>query len=146
MIGLLQRVSRASVDIDGKRIGEIGHGLMVLMGVVREDEDGDADQLAERIANYRVFEDDAGKMNLSIKECGGSILAVPQFTLAADTRRGRRPSFGHAATPEVGQRLFERCCDALRQAGIIVETGEFGANMQVELVNSGPVTFWLSTR
>ena len=146
MIGLLQRVERASVTVGGQRVASIGSGLLVLIGVVRDDDDGDATRLAERLAHYRVFGDAQGKMNLSVIDTGGSVLAVPQFTLAADTGRGRRPSFGRAADPERGKRLFDDLCDGLSGYGLTVATGEFGANMQVELVNDGPVTFWLSTR
>ncbi|MEL6868509.1 MAG: D-aminoacyl-tRNA deacylase [Pseudomonadota bacterium] len=143
MIGLLQRVTRANVCVDGNCIGRINTGLLVLVGVEKHDNDTLAAQLAQKIATYRVFEDDAGKMNLSVSAIGGEVLLVPQFTLAADTGRGRRPSFASAAPPDLGRTCFEHCVNALRETGIAVETGEFGANMQVELVNNGPVTFWL---
>ncbi len=146
MIGLLQRVSEASVRVDGAVVGSIGTGLLVLVGVVRGDTDADADRLAERLATYRVFPDDQDRMNRSVADAGGAILAVPQFTLAADTGRGRRPSFGRAAAPDEGRRLFERLCEAVVAAGVPVERGEFGADMKVQLINDGPVTFWLSTR
>ena len=146
MIGLLQRVSEASVRVDGRLVGSIGPGLLVLVGVVRGDTDADAGRLAERLAGYRVFPDDAGRMNRSVADTGGAMLAVPQFTVAAATGRGRRPSFGRAAAPDEGRRLFERLCDAVAAAGVPVERGEFGADMKVQLINDGPVTFWLSTR
>ncbi|MEO0345966.1 MAG: D-aminoacyl-tRNA deacylase [Pseudomonadota bacterium] len=146
MIGLLQRVTDAAVHVDGHCIGRIDAGLLVLVGVVREDIDSDATRLAERLATYRVFPDDADRMNRSLIDSGGAMLAVPQFTLAADTGRGRRPSFGHAAAPDEGQRLFEVFCTSVRSLGIPLETGEFGADMKVKLTNDGPMTFWLSTR
>lgn len=146
MIGLLQRVSEASVRVDGNTVGSIGTGLLVLVGVVRGDTDADADRLAERLATYRVFPDAEDRMNRSVADAGGAILAVPQFTLAADTGRGRRPSFGRAAAPDEGRRLFERLCETVAAAGVPVERGEFGADMKVQLTNDGPVTFWLSTR
>ena len=146
MIGLLQRVTEASVSVGGERIAEIGPGLLVLVGVVRGDGEADAERLAERLAGYRVFPDGDGRMNRSLADTGGGLLAVPQFTLAADTGKGRRPSLGRAAPPDDGRRLFEHFCDAVAGAGISLQRGEFGANMQVQLINDGPVTFWLSTR
>ena len=146
MIGLLQRVTDANVHVDGTCIGRIDAGLLVLVGVVREDVDSDATRLAERLTTYRVFPDDEARMNRSLIDSGGAMLAVPQFTLAADTGRGRRPSFGHAAAPDEGQRLFEVFCTSVRALGVPLETGEFGADMKVKLTNDGPVTFWLSTR
>lgn len=146
MIGLLQRVTDANVHVDGTCIGRIDAGLLVLVGVVREDVDSDATRLAERLTTYRVFPDDEDRMNRSLIDSGGAMLAVPQFTLAADTGRGRRPSFGHAAAPDEGQRLFEVFCTSVRALGVPLETGEFGADMKVKLTNDGPVTFWLSTR
>lgn len=146
MIGLLQRVSEAAVRVDGRLVGSIDTGLLVLVGVVRGDTDADADRLAERLAGYRVFPDDEGRMNRSVADADGAVLAVPQFTLAADTGRGRRPSFGRAAAPDEGRRLFDRLCAGIAGAGIPVERGEFGADMKVQLTNDGPVTFWLSTR
>jgi D-tyrosyl-tRNA(Tyr) deacylase len=145
MIGLLQRVSKASVEVDGRTVGEIGPGLLVLLAVEPGDTPSDADALAERLVRYRVFPDDAGRMNLSLAQAGGSLLMVPQFTLAADTRRGLRPSFSGAAPPELGQALFDRSVAAARRSigDARVATGRFGAHMQVSLVNDGPVTFWL---
>jgi len=146
MIGLLQRVSRASVSVEGNVIGEIGPGLCVLVGVQAGDTETDAQRLAERLLAYRVFPDAQGRMNLSLAEVGGALLLVPQFTLAADTAKGNRPSFTPAAAPEEGARLFSRLVEATRQGPVAVATGEFGAHMQVALVNDGPVTFWLQTR
>jgi len=145
MIGLLQRVTRAEVVVAGRPIANIGPGLLVLTGVQRGDDEARAERLLERLIGYRVFEDEAGKMNLSLLETGGGLLLVPQFTLAADTRRGRRPGFSHAATPEEGARLFAYLLR--RAAGRLgdVQSGEFGAQMEVSLVNDGPVTFWLET-
>lgn len=145
MIGLLQRVSRASVEVNGRMVGEIGPGMLVLLAVEPGDTPSDADTLADRLVQYRVFPDEAGRMNLSLVQAGGSLLLVPQFTLAADTRRGLRPSFTGAAPPELGQALFDRAVAAARRriGDARVATGRFGAHMQVSLVNDGPVTFWL---
>lgn len=144
MIGLLQRVSRAQVDIDGVTVGSIGRGLLVLLAVQPEDTEPDAERLVDRLLQYRVFEDAAGRMNLSLLDIGGGLLLVPQFTLAADTRKGLRPSFTAAAPPEHGRRLFELAAEHARvRIGERVATGRFGANMQVSLTNDGPVTFWL---
>ena len=143
MIGLLQRVSEASVSVDGEVIGRIGPGLAVLIGVQRGDGPDQARRLAERLIAYRVFEDDAGKMNRSLAESGGGLLLVPQFTLAADTNCGNRPSFSRAADPDTGRTLFDALVAAARDTGIDVATGQFGADMDVSLVNRGPVTFLL---
>jgi D-tyrosyl-tRNA(Tyr) deacylase len=145
MIGLLQRVSRASVDVDGCTVGEIGPGLLVLLAVEPGDTPPDADALADRLVQYRVFPDAAGRMNRSLVQAGGGLLLVPQFTLAADTRRGLRPGFTGAAPPELGQALFDRAVAAARRriGDARVATGRFGAHMQVSLTNDGPVTFWL---
>ena len=144
MIGLLQRVSRAQVDIDGVTVGSIGRGLLVLLAVQPEDAEPDAERLVDRLLQYRVFEDPAGRMNLSLLDIGGGLLLVPQFTLAADTRKGLRPSFTAAAPPEHGRRLFEfAAAHARARVGERVATGRFGANMQVSLTNDGPVTLWL---
>ncbi|MEL7448822.1 MAG: D-aminoacyl-tRNA deacylase [Pseudomonadota bacterium] len=145
MIGLIQRVTRASVTVDERCIGSIDAGLLVLAGVQKGDTEDQAVRLAERICSYRVFGDDAGRMNLDVRQTGGSILLVPQFTLAADTRKGRRPSFGSAAPPDRGAELFDALVRHVRGHVPNVETGEFGADMAVELVNNGPVTFWLQT-
>ena len=145
MIGLLQRVTRADVVVDGQKIAEIGRGLLVLVAVHRDDSDRDIARLAERILGYRVFPDTTGRMNQSLKDIGGDLLLVPQFTLAADTKKGTRASFTHAASPEKGTTYFEQLCALCKERLAHVETGEFGANMQVSLVNDGPVTFWLET-
>lgn len=143
MIGLLQRVSEASVTVDGEVVGEIGPGLAVLVAVQRGDTEVQARRLAERLLAYRVFPDAEGRMNLDLRAAGGGLLLVPQFTLAADTSRGNRPSLGRAADPAAGSALFARCVAAAREAWPQVATGQFGAHMAVRLVNDGPVTFWL---
>ena len=145
MIGLMQRVLEAAVDVDGRRIASIGRGLLVLVAVHRDDEARDADRLAERLVGYRVFPDAEGRMNKSLGDIDGELLLVPQFTLAADTKKGTRASFTRAAAPDVGERFFERLVERCRDRVTMVETGRFGANMQVSLVNDGPVTFWLET-
>ncbi len=143
MIGLLQRVSQAEVLVNGESVASIGSGLLVLVGVERTDTEIIADRLLERIVTYRVFADEAGKMNRDLREQGGGLLLVPQFTLAADTAKGRRPGFSTAAAPEVGRALFEYLvAEASRQLATIA-AGRFGATMQVKLTNEGPVTFWL---
>ena len=146
MIGLLQRVSEASVRVDGDIIGQIGQGLMVLVGIEKEDTQKDMDRLLERLLGYRVFEDDQGRMNLSVRDIDGGLLLVPQFTLAADTNKGMRPSFTSAAPPEEARTKFERFVGQAREVYSKVESGSFGADMKVGLVNDGPVTFWLQTR
>lgn len=143
MIGLLQRVSRAQVRVDGRLCGKIGAGLLVLAAVERGDTEAQARRLAERIANYRVFSDSEGRMNLSLAQTGGELLLVSQFTLAADTRKGTRPGFSRAAPANEGKRLFDRLVAEAKAQGISVQTGVYGANMDVELVNSGPVTVLL---
>ena len=145
MIGLLQRVSHAAVSVDGEVIGEIGRGLMVLVAVHRDDDDRDIARLAERILSYRVLPDADGRMNRSLLDEGLGLLLVPQFTLAADTRKGTRASFTKAAAPEKGQAFFERLVAACERQLKNVATGRFGANMQVTLTNDGPVTFWLES-
>ena len=146
MRAVVQRVSSASVTVDGELVGEIGPGLLVLLGVAQADTDEDANYLAEKTVNLRIFEDDAGKMNRSLLEVGGRMLAVSQFTLLGDCRKGRRPSFIEAAPPEAGKRLYERFCDAVRQFGVAVETGRFQAMMDVALVNDGPVTVLVDSK
>lgn len=143
MIGLLQRVSQARVQVDGASVASIGPGLLVFIGVEQGDDQITANRLLQRLLGYRVFADPAGKMNLSLTETGGDLLLVPQFTLAADTRRGMRPSFTPAAAPAVGQRLFEYMLAEARIRHRTVAGGVFGADMQVTLTNNGPVTFWL---
>ena len=143
MIGLLQRVSEARVVVSGEETGRIGAGLLVLLGVERGDTTHEANRLLERILTYRVFSDASGKMNISLVDQGGGLLLVPQFTLAADTKRGTRPGFSTAAPPEIGQRLFNYVVERARTQLPQVSTGIFGADMQVSLCNEGPVTFWL---
>jgi D-tyrosyl-tRNA(Tyr) deacylase len=143
MIGLIQRVSEASVAVDGETIGCIGPGLMALVAAERGDTPAQACRLAQRLLSYRVFEDDDGKMNLDLRQVQGGILLVPQFTLAADTGKGNRPSFTGAAEPAVGRELFDVVVHEVAQQCPRVATGRFGANMAVRLVNQGPVTFWL---
>jgi D-tyrosyl-tRNA(Tyr) deacylase len=143
MIGLLQRVQSAGVSIAGQSVADIGPGLLVLVGVQRGDTEQEAARLLERLLGYRVFPGSSGKMNLAISDTGGELLLVPQFTLAADTRKGMRPGFSPAATPVDGARLFERLLTLAEQQHDRVASGQFGADMQVALVNDGPVTFWL---
>lgn len=143
MIGLLQRVGSASVTVEGAIVGAIERGILVFVGVERGDGESQAERLAERILGYRVFSDEQGRMNRSVTDIGGGVLLVPQFTLAADTRRGTRASFSGAAEPVEGQRLFDRMVHEVRSRHAVVATGTFGADMQVALVNDGPVTFWL---
>ena len=144
MIGLIQRVRSAQVDVDLQTIGKIDQGILLLLGVQREDTNQLADKLLHKVINYRIFEDDGGKMNRSLLDIQGELLIVSQFTLPADTRKGMRPSFTPAAPPAIGLALYEYF---IEQAGLAIEssvqTGEFGADMQVSLVNDGPVTFWL---
>ena len=143
MRALLQRVSHASVNVDGNTIGQTGPGLLVLICAMQGDTEAQADQLAAKISKLRIFKDDAGKMNLSVRDIGGSALVVSQFTLAADTSRGTRPGFSAAAAPADGDRLYEYFAAQLASHGVPVETGEFGADMKVELLNDGPVTIWM---
>lgn len=143
MIALIQRVAEASVAVGGETIGAIGPGILAFVGVERGDAEGEAARLAERVLGYRVFPDAAGKMNLSLRDIAGPLLAVPQFTLAADTSSGTRPSFSSAAMPSEGERLFNLLVNLLREKQTHVATGLFGAAMRVSLVNDGPVTFWL---
>jgi D-aminoacyl-tRNA deacylase len=144
VIGLLQRVSESRVVVSGRTVGQIGRGLMVLLAVEPGDGEAQAERLVERLVGYRVFPDAEGRMNLSVADIGGELLLVPQFTLAADTRKGMRPSFTSAAPPELGRALFDCAVEAARQRlPGRVATGEFGADMQVSLTNDGPVTFWL---
>ena len=143
MIALLQRVTGANVKVAGKPVGVIGAGIVALIGVERGDTEVEALILAERVTSYRMFADKEGKMNLSVKDVRGQILAVPQFTLAADTNSGARPSFSSAATPAEAERLFNRFVEKIQEWSPRVATGKFGADMQLSLVNDGPVTFWL---
>jgi D-tyrosyl-tRNA(Tyr) deacylase len=145
MRAVIQRVSGASVEIEGHSVAAIGRGLAVLLGVAREDTESDADYLADNIANLRVFEDAEGKLNLSLGEVGGAVLVVSNFTVLADCRKGRRPSFDPAARPEQAQALYERFVAGLRAAGLRVETGVFQAHMTVHIANDGPVTLILES-
>jgi D-aminoacyl-tRNA deacylase len=144
VIALLQRVSEACVRVDGEVIGEIGPGIVALWAVERGDREAGARRLTQRVLGYRIFSDDNGRMNRSLADTGGGLLMVPQFTLAADTHKGARPSFAPAALPEDGERLFGQAVDFAREQHSPVATGRFGADMKVSLVNDGPVTFWLS--
>jgi len=143
MRAVLQRVSRASVSVGGRAIGRIGPGLTILVCAMRGDAEAQADRLAAKVARLRIFADETGRMNRSLLDTGGSALVVSQFTLAADTSRGNRPGFSAAADPEDGERLYERFARSLSDQGVAVETGEFGADMQVEICNDGPVTIWI---
>lgn len=146
MIALLQRALEAKVVVEGKTVGAIGSGLMVLLCAERNDTEREADALLAKLLSFRVFADDAGKMNRSIADVQGGLLLVPQFTLAADTQSGTRPSFTPAASPADGRRLFDYFVEKARAKHPVVETGEFGAHMQVSLTNDGPVTFWLQVK
>lgn len=146
MIALLQRVSAAQVVVEGRVIAAIDRGLLVLLGIEAADTAREADRLLERLLDYRVFADAGGKMNLSLRDVGGGLLLVPQFTLAADTRKGLRPGFSTAAPPETGRLLFDHVLAEARRRHAPVAQGEFGADMKVTLTNDGPVTFWLQVR
>lgn len=146
MIALLQRVSAGKVVVEGRMVGAIGRGLLVLLGVEAGDTEVEAERLLERLLKYRVFADAEGRMNRSLRDVGGGLLLVPQFTLAADTHKGLRPSFSTAASPEEGRRLFEHVLAKARSLHAPVAQGEFGADMKVTLTNDGPVTFWLQVR
>ena len=145
MRALLQRVTEAKVEVNGELIGQCGQGLMILACAMQGDTEEQADKLATKISKLRIFKDDDGKMNRSVTDIGGSILVVSQFTLAADTSRGNRPGFSTAAPPADGERLYLHFAQALRGLGLPVETGQFGADMQVTLVNDGPVTIWMES-
>lgn len=145
MRAVVQRVIRCRVTVDGNTVGEIGHGLLVLLGIGKDDAEPAADYLVEKIIGLRIFEDAAGKMNLSVQDAGGAMLVVSQFTLHGDVRRGKRPSFDAAARPEEAKRLYEYFVAKVRAAGLRCETGQFQAMMEVELVNSGPVTILLDS-
>lgn len=145
MRALLQRVTQASVTVDGEIVGAMGRGLLILLGVGQDDTAAEVEPLADKIANLRIFSDAGGKFNLALGDVGGAALVVSQFTLFADTRKGRRPSFVQAAPPEQAAPLVEQFCAALRARGLEVATGRFGASMQVQLINDGPVTIWLDT-
>lgn len=145
MIALIQRVAAAAVDVGGNRVAEIQHGVLLLLGVERGDDEPRALRLLERVIHYRIFEDSAGKMNLSLIDTGGGLLVAPQFTLAADTAKGLRPSFTPAAPPVEGKKLFDFFVAEANKQVAKVETGIFGADMQISLINDGPATFWLKT-
>ena len=145
MRALLQRVSKANVSVDGQQIGQTGPGLLILVCAMQGDDASKADQLANKISKLRIFKDEADKMNRSVMDVGGSALVISQFTLAADTSRGNRPGFSEAAPPDVGQHLYEVFAQRLQAHGVPVETGKFGADMAVELVNDGPVTIWMES-
>jgi D-tyrosyl-tRNA(Tyr) deacylase len=145
MRAVVQRVTEAKVDIAGETVGAVGRGFMVLVCAMRGDTEAEADLMAAKIAKLRVFRDAEGRMNLALGDVGGAVLAISQFTLAADTSNGNRPGFSTAAEPESGARLYDRFCAALRALGVTVETGRFGAEMAVSLVNDGPVTIMLDT-
>jgi D-tyrosyl-tRNA(Tyr) deacylase len=142
---VVQRVSSASVDVEGRRVAQIAAGLLVLVGIEDTDAETEASWLAEKLAHLRIFEDAAGKMNLSLKDTGGSLLLVPNFTLAGDARKGRRPSFDHAMRPEGAEPLFESVAALLRSHQVAIQLGVFRAHMRVTLVNDGPITIWLDS-
>lgn len=143
MQGLIQRVSEAKVVVEGEVVGEIGQGILLLLGVEKGDDEQKADKLLHKVSGYRIFSDAEGKMNLSLKDIGGDLLVVSQFTLAADTKKGMRPSFSSAAVPAIGEALYEYFVQQARASLAKVQTGQFGADMKVHLVNDGPVTFRL---
>jgi len=145
MIGLIQRVTSAKVNVDNRCIGSINNGILLLLGVEREDTEQQAQQLLHKVINYRIFEDENNRMNLSLLDTAGELLIVPQFTLPADTKKGMRPSFTPAASPETGERLYDNFIALANEKLNIVETGKFGSDMKVSLTNDGPVTFWLQT-
>jgi D-aminoacyl-tRNA deacylase len=146
MIALIQRVKYAKVVVENQTIGEINQGILALIGVEKNDAQPQADRLLERLLNYRIFADQNDKMNLSIQDIQGGLLLVPQFTLAADTQKGNRPSFTTAAPPEIGEQWFNYFKNQAKSKYYSVETGQFGADMQVHLINNGPVTFWLQVK
>ncbi len=145
MIALLQRVTSAAVSVDGERVAEIAHGLLVLIGVEKQDNAAKAARMVERILGYRIFADAEGKMNLNVCDVDGGVLLVPQFTLVADTGKGMRPSFSRAADTETGRAMFDTVVDIMQRNTGRVQQGRFGADMSVQLVNDGPVTFWLQS-
>ncbi|WP_416306392.1 D-aminoacyl-tRNA deacylase [Neptunicella sp. SCSIO 80796] len=144
MIGLLQRVKQARVEVVGECVGEIGQGILLLLGIEKEDNEAKAQRLCQRVLNYRIFSDSDDKMNLNLQQIQGQLLVVSQFTLVADTRKGNRPSFSSAAAPPTSEKLYEHFIQQARSAGVYCQTGLFGADMQVELINDGPVTFSLT--
>lgn len=144
MIALIQRVKQAKVEVNNATVGQIEQGILVLLGVEKEDDEAKAKRLCERVLNYRIFSDAEGKMNLNVRQIGGSVLVVSQFTLVADTRKGNRPSFSSGATPEQGETLYDYFVEQIKVQGMPCETGQYAADMQVHLINDGPVTFLLS--
>lgn len=144
MIGLIQRVSQAKVEVSGEIVGQIQKGILLLLGVEKQDNEESVEKLLHKVSNYRIFTDEAGKMNLSLRDIGGELLVVSQFTLAADTKKGMRPSFSSAGTPEQANALYLTFVEKARASGIATQTGQFGADMQVSLCNDGPVTFQLT--
>ncbi len=146
MIALIQRVKQAQVDVAGKTVGQINQGLLALIGVERQDGVAQAEQLLNKICRYRIFADQEGKMNLSLNDIQGELLLVSQFTLVADTKKGNRPGFSRGASPQQGEQIFNELVKLAKQTDITTQTGQFGADMQVSLVNDGPVTFWLETK
>ena len=142
MKAVIQRVANAAVEVGGETVGKCGKGFMILLGVMQGDTKADADKLVKKIVNLRIFEDENEKMNLSVKDVGGSILAISQFTLLGDVRKGKRPSFITAEDPEIANRLYQQVCENIRNQGITVETGIFQADMKIEAHNDGPVTIW----
>jgi D-aminoacyl-tRNA deacylase len=145
LIALIQRVGKAAVVVEERTVGEIGRGILALIGIERGDDMAQAERLLERVLGYRIFDDEAGRMNRSLRDIGGGLLLVPQFTLAADTHKGTRPGFSGAAAPEVARPLFAELLASARAHHPVVAAGEFGAHMEVSLLNDGPVTFWLKT-
>ena len=143
MIALIQRVAHARVDVAGETVGQIGSGLLVLLGVQRDDDEAAADKLLHKVSHYRIFPDADGKMNLNVQQAGGSLLVVSQFTLAAETDKGLRPSFSNGGHPQLAERLYDYFVTQAQAAGIATASGRFAADMQVSLLNDGPVTFWL---
>lgn len=146
MRAVVQRVKRCTVTVEGQTVGEIGHGLLVYLGVEHEDGEKDLSYLEEKISGLRIFQDEAGKMNLSVVDVAGSILVVSQFTLCADTRKGKRPSYNFAADPEIARNLYREMAERFSRRGIHTETGKFGASMDVDYINQGPVTILLDSR
>lgn len=145
MIALIQRVKQARVDVDGETVGDIGQGILAFIGVEKDDNEQQADALLRKIISYRIFSDDNEKMNLSLQDINGELLLVSQFTLVANTQKGLRPSFSSGASPAEGERLFNYLCEQAKKTELTIATGKFAADMQVSLVNDGPVTFWLQS-
>ena len=146
MIGLIQRVKQAKVEVEDQVVGQIQQGILLLLGVEKHDSQASAEKLCNKVLNYRIFVDQQDKMNLNIRQISGELLVVSQFTLVADTQKGNRPGFSSGASPELGAELYEHFIACAKKTGLVCETGKYGADMQVSLVNDGPVTFWLETR